>query len=133
MRSKNIRHLPVIENERLVGIVSDRDLKAAMSLPQSKQLSLSDIMTTDVFAVPSHMTLTHVAQQMAERKLGSVLIVNDANEVIGIFTTTDALNLLAGYTRGETMEQYLGAYRSWPSSGKAVTTFATAFSLHTEE
>ncbi len=95
MRECDIRHLPVYKKEKIVGIVSDRDLRAALATTGKYQLLVEDIMKTDVYLVPRMTPVRKVVQYMADNKLGSALIV-DANEnLIGIFTTTDALYMLA--------------------------------------
>ncbi len=131
MRAENIRHLPVVKNDKLLGVVSERDLKAAMSLPQAFELSMADIMVRDVFVVHLCASLTQVARKMANKKLGSALIVNDENQIIGIFTTTDALNILADYAEGETMDAFFDEedYSPLPAAAKE----ASAFAIQTDE
>jgi acetoin utilization protein AcuB len=90
-----IRHLPVVDDERLVGLVSERDLRAAASLPQAKQLVIADVMKQDVFFATKEASLKEVVQVMRDRKLGSTVIVNADRQAIGIFTATDALGVLA--------------------------------------
>ncbi len=106
MKHNNIRHLPILADDNLVGIISDRDLKPAMALEQSPLLSLGDVMKKDVYVVTQDTYLSEVALQMAEGKLGSAVIVDSHNRVLGIFTTTDALYLLASELEGETLEDY---------------------------
>jgi CBS domain-containing protein len=55
-------------------------------------------MSTDVFAVHPNARLTGVAAKMAERKIGSAVVV-DEGEVLGIFTAMDGLRVLASLTR----------------------------------
>lgn len=128
MRSRKIRHLPVIKNDRLLGIVSERELKAARCLPQGDSLKIGDIMTTDVFVSSVNSSLADVARKMAEHKFGSTLIVNNKNEVIGIFTTTDALRILGDFMDTETLGHFIDEndYQSWSSA-------STAFEIRTEE
>jgi CBS domain-containing protein len=97
MRECDIRHLPIVKNQRLKGIVSERDLREALALPQADLLKIGDVMKTDVYVVSRQSQLVDVVRNMAEKKLGSAIVVNDRNEVIGIFTTTDALRLFADY------------------------------------
>lgn len=95
MRDYGVRHLPVVENDLLVGILSERDLKAAMGLSQVATLTVSDVMKRDVYAVRGTMPLRKVLADMADQKFGSAVIVNAKRAAIGIFTTTDALRILS--------------------------------------
>jgi len=97
----NIRHLPITEGERLVGLVSDRDLKSAMSLPQAEGLTVADIMKTELYVATKTSSLANVVRTMAEQKIGSALVVNERMECLGIFTTTDALEILADLLESE--------------------------------
>jgi len=96
MKKHEIRHLPIVRNKRIVGIVSDRDLRVASGLNTSEknQIRAGDIMATDPVTVNAGDTLDAVAFEMSEKKIGCV-IVNDGNDnLLGIFTATDALNAL---------------------------------------
>lgn len=95
MKACNIRHLPVYRDNAIVGIISERDLKAAMSLDKSDRLYVEDIMKTDLYLVPQITPLRKVVQYMADNKIGSALVVDPKDTLIGIFTTIDALYLLA--------------------------------------
>lgn len=95
MEECDFRHLPVIENSRLVGMISQRDLKAAMALPQAQTLVVEDIMKFPVYAVSQKTALRKVVRTMADKKIGSTVVLDSQGKVVGIFTTTDALKLLA--------------------------------------
>jgi acetoin utilization protein AcuB len=96
MREKNVRHLPVVDDGRLVGMVSQRDLYLLETLkgvdPTAE--TVEEAMTTEPFAVPPDASLQEVASTMAGHKYGSAVVV-DKGAVIGVFTTTDALRALA--------------------------------------
>ena len=95
MRERKLRHLPVVEHGRLVGIVSDRDLHLLESLRDvdPAEVTVGEAMTADVYAVPPDTTLDEVAGEMMERKLGSVVVVGSMG-IEGIFTAVDALRAL---------------------------------------
>ncbi|HEY6101186.1 MAG TPA: CBS domain-containing protein [Anaeromyxobacter sp.] len=96
MRERNIRHLPVVDHGRLVGIVSQRDLYLLETLrgvdPANE--TVGEAMSADPYTVAPDAPLDAVATAMAERKYGSVVVV-DRGSVIGLFTTVDALRALA--------------------------------------
>lgn len=100
MRERSIRHLPVVDHGRLVGIVSQRDLYLLETLrgvdPASE--TVGEAMSADPYAVPPDAPLEAVATAMAEKKYGSAVVV-DRGSVIGLFTTVDALRALASVVR----------------------------------
>jgi acetoin utilization protein AcuB len=100
MREKGIRHLPVVDGGALVGIVSQRDLYLLETLERVDPATetVEEAMTADPFRVSPDAPLDQVAQEMAERKLGSAVVV-DRGSVIGLFTTVDALRALAALLR----------------------------------
>lgn len=97
MRSNGIRHLPVLHGGKLVGIVSQRDLNLIETLRDvdPDEVTVEEAMTQDVYTVTPRTPLKEVVGEMAERKLGSAVVV-DGTKIIGVFTTIDALDTLAG-------------------------------------
>lgn len=91
MIDNGIRHLPIIENDRMVGIVSDRDIR---NLELDMPLKARDVMTDAPFEVTSGSLLSDVVLEMSSRKLGSVLVFNPEDKTYSIFTSVDALNCL---------------------------------------
>lgn len=91
MREHRIRHLPVLDGGRVVGLVSDRDLNLVETLKDvdPKQVSVEEAMTQDPYVVAPDTALDEVVQTMAARKYGSAVVV-ERNKVVGIFTTVDA-------------------------------------------
>jgi len=97
MRQHQIRHLPVLDAGKLVGIVSERDLHFIETLPcgDPDEVTIDDVMVVDVFTVGGDAPADSVVETMATRKYGSALVVDRHGEVIGIFTTIDALQVFA--------------------------------------
>jgi acetoin utilization protein AcuB len=95
MREREIRHLPVMQGGRLIGMVTARDLALVESLADfdPKEISVEEAMSEDVYAVSPDAPLRMVAAEMAERKLGSA-VVEERGKVIGVFTVTDACRAL---------------------------------------
>lgn len=96
MRRHGIRHLPVLDGTKLVGLISQRDIVALESNPlvDTSVVSVPDAMAEVPFAVPPQTPLREVVQVMAEDKYGSVVVMEDAS-VVGIFTTIDAMAVLS--------------------------------------
>ena len=99
MRAWGMRHLPVTDSSKLVGIISDGDIDRAFSVGKKASSKVADAMTRDPFYVTTRMSVGLVAEVMANNKYGCAVIVDDMERVQGIFTTTDALNILARILR----------------------------------
>lgn len=106
MREKRIRHLPVVENGRLMGIVSRGDLREASIAAgvnadsyelhfMLSRLTVGKLMTRKVFTVTPDAPVVHVAELMTEHKIAGLPVVNEADSVIGIVTESDLLRMLA--------------------------------------
>lgn len=104
MRTHRIRHLPVLEAGKLVGIVSDRDLHLIETLPDCdpEQVEVEDAMTEDVYAANPDDPVDSVVERMADHKYGSAVVMNQRGVVEGIFTTIDAMQVLAEVLRRAT-------------------------------
>jgi acetoin utilization protein AcuB len=96
MRAHEIRHLPVLHGGKLVGLLSLRDLHLVETLPDvnPETVRVEEAMTQDVYAVEPKTPLKQVLSEMVSRKLGSAVVV-EGTKVVGVFTTIDALELLA--------------------------------------
>jgi acetoin utilization protein AcuB len=96
MREHHIRHLPVLHGGQLVGILSDRDLAFIEALRdvEPQKVSVEEAMTPMPYTVARNTPLAAVAREMAERRYGSAVVM-EADHVMGVFTTTDALRALA--------------------------------------
>ena len=104
MRGHWIRHLPVLEDGALVGIVTERDLHLMETLPDADpdHVTVEDAMSAEVYGVSPDDPVDGVVETMASRKFGSVVVVNHTGVVEGIFTTIDALQVLAEVLRRAT-------------------------------
>ncbi|MET0384314.1 MAG: CBS domain-containing protein [Polyangiales bacterium] len=97
MREHDIRHLPVLEDGRLAGLVSQRDLYLIESLKDvdPHRVPVSEAMTTEIYAVGPRTSVRKIAEEMAVHKYGSAVVI-DGEAIVGVFTTTDALQTLSG-------------------------------------
>jgi acetoin utilization protein AcuB len=104
-RERRIRHIPILEERRLVGIVSDRDLRdasPALGDPERartlQEIRVGDVMTREVITVDPQDSIENAAQQMYELKIECLPVVAE-EELLGIVTSSDvmrALVMLAG-------------------------------------
>jgi acetoin utilization protein AcuB len=93
MREHHVRHLPVLDAGKLVGIVSERDV-FLFDRRGEADTKVEDAMSVDVYGVKSTDPIEGVVASMAERKLGCAVVLDRRGEVEGIFTTVDALRVL---------------------------------------
>jgi acetoin utilization protein AcuB len=115
MRERSIRRLPVLDaSDRLVGIVSDRDLLHAEPSPATSlsiweiayllgRLTVEKVMTTEVLTVEPTTPIEAAAQLMVDHKIGGLPVV-DGGRVVGVITETDIFRvftmLLGAQERG---------------------------------
>jgi acetoin utilization protein AcuB len=99
MREHALRHLPVLRAGKLVGVLSERDLYFVESVAgvEATVDTVADAMTGDVYTVEPSERLADVVTAMAQHRYGCAVIV-DRGHVVGIFTATDALRVLADVT-----------------------------------
>lgn len=97
-----IRHLPVVAGGRLVGMVSDRDVRSAPV--QSSGVIAGRIMTADPVTVTSETRVEHAARLMLDGHFGS-LPVADGNALVGIVTYTDLLRAFVRVIETATQER----------------------------
>jgi CBS domain-containing protein len=102
MSSGEIRHMPVTQGGRVIGIVSQRDLlrsklSTLIDFPDEDRKSLLEstdvekVMTSSVkFADPKE-PVTHAVSRMLEEKIGCLPVVNQDHELIGLITETDVM------------------------------------------
>jgi acetoin utilization protein AcuB len=101
MREHRIRHLPVVDHDRLVGIVSVGDLHLLETIAEFPldAVEVNEAMTEHPYVVRAEAPLDHVVEVMAKRKFGCAIVVGEDTAVIGIFTTVDALQAFAEMLR----------------------------------
>ena len=100
LKENGIRHVPVIENDQPVGIISERDLRVLSTVKELHQVMASEVMIADPFTVTPETPLDQVVFEMSNRKIGSAIVHDSGGKVVGIFTNTDALNALIEILRG---------------------------------
>ena len=101
MARHEVRHLPVLEGAKPVGLVSARDIAVVEGLAGSdpKTLKVEDVMTQVPYLVGPDAPLDEVCREMARHKYGSALVVQN-QKCVGIFTTVDACQALAELLHG---------------------------------
>ena len=95
------RHAPILKDGKPVGLVSQRDLYRAYATNKEGSKIASDVMVEEPFCVTLGTGLDEVAFKMAEKKLGSVLVVDQEGKLDGIFTSIDGFNALIEVLRNQ--------------------------------
>lgn len=116
MRTHKFRRLPIVENGKLVGIVTDRDLREVSPSPATTlsifelnyllaKMMVKDIMKKDVLTIQANSTIEEAALLMYKNKIGGLVVVDEQAAVIGVITETDIFKTFVdvmGITQGKT-------------------------------
>lgn len=119
MREYSVRHLPVVADDELVGVLSDRDLArpALVATPGWRQASVADAMSRSPYVVPEQAPLNKVARDMEQRRISSAVVM-DGKKIAGIFTSADALRALADSLEGKHAHQLDQDIENQPLRGR---------------
>jgi acetoin utilization protein AcuB len=93
MKGHDIRHLPVQDDGRLIGVVSQRDLHIAGALLDNPDLPLARLCTRDPLTVESDRTLKQAVLAMADRGVDAALVMRQGR-LVGILTLSDIAGVL---------------------------------------
>jgi acetoin utilization protein AcuB len=100
MDEHGIRHLPVQQDGRVVGVVSERDLHHRIDrgapMDEKARLSARDVMVSDPYVVSFTTPLNEVTAQMASRHIGSAIVVR-RGKLAGILSAIDVCRIFAEY------------------------------------
>ncbi len=102
MAEHRIHHLPVLDGQRLVGVLTTRDLEhaeaSAALAGHAGRRRIGEVYCSPPYAVELEEPLDNVLVHMANERIGSAVVLRQG-KVVGIFTTTDACRLFAEFLR----------------------------------
>ena len=86
MHRYGIRHLPVVRSGRVVGMISDRDVRSAFP-----GANVGAVMSTPPQVIHVDATTEEAARLMLSRRISALPVLDDASHMVGLITTTDCL------------------------------------------
>jgi len=102
MEKHKVRHLPVMQGHQVIGIITERDVAARMGRPGdnfvSNDITVEEAYVEDVYVVDLNEPLDNVLMTMAERHIGSAIVMR-GGRLAGVFTTVDACRAFGEYLR----------------------------------
>jgi acetoin utilization protein AcuB len=104
LEEKNIRHLPVVEGKKLIGLVTNMDIRKAEASPATSlevrelhylldKLTVGEIMTRNVITISPDVSVEEAATILHDNKIGCLPVVEDGN-LVGIITENDVMEIL---------------------------------------
>ena len=116
MRTKKFRRVPVVDNGKLVGIITDRDLRQVTASPATSlsifelnyllaKMQVKEVMTKKVVTIGYDATVEEAALLMSTNKIGGLVVIDEQQAVVGIITETDIFKCLIdvmGLAEGKT-------------------------------
>jgi len=109
LKEHEIRMLPVMKKDKLVGVITDRDLKRASASDATTleihellflltKIKAKDLMTKDPITVPPDFTVEETAQVLLNNKISGAPVVDSSGDVVGTITQTDLFQVLISLT-----------------------------------
>ena len=109
LKAHDIRMLPVIKGDNLVGVLTDRDIKRASASDATaleihelifliSQIKAKEIMSKNPITVPPDFTLEETAEVLLKNKISGAPVVDQAGKIVGTITQTDLFNSLISLT-----------------------------------
>ena len=105
MREDNVRHFPVVDDDdKLVGIISDRDLRRPEWVDEAPDIShiynldddltVKDLMSTNMVVAHTYESLHKVTKVLIEHRYGALPVLNKEGDLVGLLSATDLLQAL---------------------------------------
>ena len=91
MKKHGVRHIPLVKNHMIIGMISDRDLLKVELAGTFLFLKAEDIMTTVLVVAEEETPLAHIARVLLEEKISALPIINKEHKLVGMISRTDIL------------------------------------------
>jgi acetoin utilization protein AcuB len=109
LKEKRIKTLPVMKQNKIVGILTDRDLKKASASDATSldihellylmtKIKVKHIMSKPVITVPDDFTVEETAQVLLENRISGVPVLNPKGEIVGMITQNDLFKVIVSLT-----------------------------------
>lgn len=129
MHSRRIHHLPVVDGERVVGIVAERDLLLAAANFGSAQVPVAEIMRGSPVCISENAHLKQAAQLLVANHIGSLPVLNSRKVLVGIITETDIFKIAAGTLHARQATKKTAKKAAGKTTGKTKTKAVKATAL----
>jgi acetoin utilization protein AcuB len=104
MKRHHIRHLPVVDNKKLVGIISDRELRRPDWVDESHdiahayylddKMSVRDVMIRKVHVIHTYDSLRKAARLLLDNEIGAAPVLDKTQQLVGMLSAVDLLRAL---------------------------------------
>jgi CBS domain-containing protein len=94
MAEQNIGFLVVVENGRMVGVLSERDVVRSLAERGNLSVKVSDICKRDIITLQADATLEEAAEKMGKHGIRHIVVVNKSGELVGVVSVRDLIQEL---------------------------------------
>lgn len=106
LKSENVGSLPIVEDDRLVGVITDRDLAVrVLAEGRDAETPVSEIASTDLVTIDPQQSLEEAARLMAEHQLRRLPVCEEDGRLVGILAQADLAQSGHDSLTGETVQQ----------------------------
>lgn len=106
MKYEDVGSLPIVEDDRLVGVVTDRDLAIrVLAEGKSGETTVGEVASRDVITIDPQQSLEEAVRLMAEHQLRRLPVVEEDGKLVGILAQADIAQLGHDELTGETVQQ----------------------------
>ena len=106
MKSENVGSLPIVDGDRLVGVVTDRDIAIrVVAEGRGPETTVGEIASKDVVTVDPQQSIEEAARQMAEHQVRRLPVVEEDGKLVGILAQADVAQSGHDTLTGETVQQ----------------------------